>query len=143
MSCRCRAWTNLRLRNWVAGYVLCPHLPGVELVDRRDFPIPGRVVDSRSVGIGASPHQIRQVIIRRDVTPSGSIAVAPQEVQERFQVPGVAVLGVPRAAQHLAGKEEAIEVDVVLERRRQQERRPLRDRCCLSPLGPVDRLQRG
>ncbi len=133
-------WPSCPLRNGVGWHVSCAELPGVELVDCCDFPIPCRVLDSRPVGIGASPHQIRDMVSGCDVTPRSFIAVAPQEVQKRSQVSCVAILSVPRAPEHLAGKEEAIEVDVVFERRRHKEWCPLRDRCCLSPLGPVDRF---
>jgi len=73
------------------------------------------IVDPWPGGILASPDQVGQVIGTSGVAPGGAVAVVPQEVQERLQVPGVAVLGVPCPAEHVAGQKEAVQYEVVVE----------------------------
>ncbi|MEV6871595.1 hypothetical protein [Amycolatopsis sp. NPDC051128] len=88
-------------------------------------PPPRRVGHPRSGRVVASPGQVRQVISLGGVAPDAAIARGPQERQERRDVACIALLRQLRALSHLRRAEELVQLDVELERRRQQVRHTL------------------
>jgi hypothetical protein len=73
--------------------------------------------------VTAPPVQIRQMVSLTGITPRPLLSRQPQEIQERSQVTCIAFLRPPRTGDHPRIAEEAVQDNVVLRHRRNQERR--------------------